>query len=309
MGEVIGWCGQRDVAQRISTLLFLRLPDMRLKTIKCVGAGPDGYMFPSAELDPVEMTFYVFGGWPSGVHPTSDLYRIRLTNYPLKWEKIDTQGAWPEPRNGAPMVFDQGRRRLILCGGDGGSIREFRPLRDCWQFDIATARWTKIPDSGQQPPARWHACMAVDQDSQKAYLFGGAGSKVRFDATFYELDLRTDTWRRLRTKGSAPPSLQGATLTFDETHRVLVLAGGLRHSGVGPATFSTVWVFDPATGQWDETDCGEDLRRRDHLGVYDPSTGNHILIGGRITSMVGNFYGKGSKAHLDVCVKVRPVAP
>jgi N-acetylneuraminic acid mutarotase len=148
--------------------------------------------------------------------------------------------------------------------------------------------------------------MAVAQDSRKAYLIGGAGDGA-FDPALYELDLQTDIWRRLATTGAAPPSFQGATLTFDQADHVLLLAGGLRHQGPGPATLSQVWIFDPATNQWDETDCGDPLRRRDHLGAYNPATGEHILIGGRVSTMVGNFYDRGTPVKMNVRIRVRRI--
>src|SRR6185437_7302641 len=250
LGEWLGWCGHSDVARNASALIYLRLPDVQLRMFKCIGAGPAS-TFPSAAIDFSQSTMYVFGGW-SELGPTNDLYRIALGAPMPHWEKIGPQGPLPSPRNGAPMVFDRVKRRLIVCGGDGGTNKDFRPLADRWQFDLATSLWKVLPDSGEAPPARWNGSMTVDPISQKAYLYGGAGLTMPVDDGLYELDLRSDTWRRLATTGSAPPALQGATLTFDDSQRVLLLAGGLRHSGVGPATLSQVWVFDPSINQWDE---------------------------------------------------------
>ena len=147
--------------------------------------------------------------------------------------------------------------------------------------------------------------MAVDQDAKKAYLFGGAGRKVPFDDRLYELDLATDVWHAVETTGDLPPSLQGASMTFDTKNHVIVLAGGLLHKGSGMGTMSSAWVFDPATNQWDLTDCGEALRRRDHLAAYDVATGQHILIGGRITAPVGNFYGRGKNPEGGITLVVQ----
>ena len=305
-GELLAWCGHRSPDTGESGLVRMRPPDPALKVFKCVGVGPEGFEFCSAEYVPARKTFYVFGGW--GDHgPTNELYRLDLTRRPWTWEKIDAKGTRPSGRNGAPLVFDAPRHRLIVCGRDGGTGKSFRPLADCWQFDIESNTWAPLPAVGVAPTARWHAAMALDPSRGKAYLFGGAGNGG-FDATLYELDLPTDAWRPVRTTGSPPPSLQGATFTFDSANGVLLLAGGLRHEAPGTATISTAWVFDPAVAQWDETDCGEDLRRRDHLGVYCRTTGEHLLIGGRISQTVGNFYDRGRIVSRDVKLKIRRVA-
>jgi hypothetical protein len=204
------------------------------------------------------------------------------------------------------MLFDPAANRLVMYGGDGGTSNAFSPLGDRWQFHFASQRWSRLPDSGCRPPARWHTSFALDQVKEKAYLFGGSGRRVRYDPSLYELDLRTDTWKRLQTSGSQPPSLQGATMTFDDARRVLVVAGGLKHLGLAPATLSKVWIFDPAVNQWDEIDGGEQLRRRDHLGAYDLVSGQHILVGGRVSNEVGNFFRRGVMAPVNVCIQILP---
>jgi N-acetylneuraminic acid mutarotase len=299
---MLAWCGHRNRAAGTSGLVYLRGADTALKIVKCAGVGPDGLEFSSAAFDPSSKTFYVFGGW-AAAGPSNEIFRISFAAAAPAWEKIDVKGTKPLPRNGAPMVLDALRKRLIICGGDTGTAHDFRPIADCWQFDLATATWAQLP-AAMQPSARWHAAMTVDPHTQKAYLFGGAGSP-ELDATLYELDLPTNTWRALTTTGSPPPSLQGATFTFDEENHVLVLAGGLRHKPPGPATMSQIWVYDPSTGQWDESDGGDDVRRRDHLGIYNPVTGEHLLIGGRVSETVGNFYERGSLVKVNVKFKIR----
>src|SRR5207248_376283 len=115
--------------------------------------------------------------------------------------------------------------------------------------------------------------------------------------------------QKLATTGSPPPSLQGASMTFDDKNHVVVLAGGLRHQGQGAATLSQVWVFDPSINQWDETDGGDAVRRRDHMAAYNAASGEHILFGGRVSQTVGNFYDRGVMAPSGARLTIQAALP
>jgi hypothetical protein len=240
---------------------------------------------------------YVFGGWKAnGVDPSDTLLSVDLSSPTPVWKRFPKTDPWPPGRNGAGFVFDSPRNRLIVLTGDSALDARgmFYPLDDVWQFDLTRRAWATIPASGPAPSKRWHAMVAIDNVGQKLYLIGGAGLGIAaFDRALYELDLTTDRWRRIAPTGAWPPSMQGATLTVDPVERALVLAGGLRHQPPGPATSADVWVFDIRAQTWQSFDGGDALRRRDHVAIYDPASGSHILLGGHVSRTLGNFYERG----------------
>jgi hypothetical protein len=180
----------------------------------------------------------------------------------------------------------------------------FHPLGDLWQFNLAQQAWSQIPPKGDAPPARWHPMFAIDEADAKLYVIGGAGVSPQFDRSLYELDLKTDTWRRLTARDSWPPSLQGATLTLDTSAHALVLAGGLRHQPPGPAMNSEIWVFDIASQNWQHFPGGDSSARRDHLAIYDPISKTHYLFGGQVSQTLGNFYERGQPVSDVLAIKL-----
>ena len=310
-GTLVGWNGHRTTGANEPILFTAPSPGLQSQFIRCAGNGPESATFSSSAWDAGNRTLLVFGGWTTTPDaPTADLWSLRSNAVEPVWSLLrGREATGPRPRNGAAAAYDAAKHRLVVFGGDGGpTSSSFTPLGDCWQFDTTMGQWAPIPPAGDVPSARWHASMVADNAAGKAYLIGGAGrSSGPDDDTLYEFDLRVDRWRRVAVTGSRPPSLQGATMTFDDANGVIVLAGGLRHSGWGAATFSDAWVFDPETAQWDRTDCGEVLRRRDHLGAYDPVGQSHLLIGGRVSSRVGDFYDRGTTVKAGVRLKVKRV--
>jgi len=168
------------------------------------------------------------------------------------------------------------------------------PLADLWRFDLSVGVWRQIEPTGDLPSPRWHCTVASHSPSRRAYIFGGAGiGPDCFDRSLWALDLDSYQWTRLQAEGEVPPSMQGATLSFDAEHNCLVLFGGLRHESPGDATMSSVWVFDLAASRWHCLEGGERLRRRDHVAVYDPCIKCHYVIGGQVTNDVANWYAPG----------------
>ena len=249
-GVLVGWAGHRTTDANEPVLFTARPPGLQSQYVRSAGTGPESATFSSSAWDAEHRTLLVFGGWTNTPDaPTAELWGLRFGPGEPTWallSKAEPKG--PRPRNGSAVAFDKAKHRLIVVGGDGGpTSSSFTPLGDCWQFDTTQGQWAPMPPTGDVPSAWWHAAMAVDEAAGKAYLIGGAGNSTDFDADLYELDLRTDRWRRVAVTGSPPPSQQGATLTYDEANGVFVLAGGLRHEGWGAATLSDAWVFDPKT--------------------------------------------------------------
>ncbi len=261
---------------------------------------PPGPLFmPCCAIDSKRDTLYLFGGWRMGAtSPEDGMWKVSLGASSPAWVRIDRKRSWPPARNGATMVYSESADSLVLFGGDGGPGRfGFTPLGDLWRFDVAGAEWSRVKPAGSPPPARWNQMMAIAEDGKRCYLFGGAGvgtgENEVFDRNIYELDLETWSWTRLKIEGTRPPSLQGATFTYDRKNEALLLAGGLRHRPPGPATCSDLWLFDLRARRWEMLPGNQLTTRRDHVAGYDPESGSHCMLGGRVSSQIGNFYDPG----------------
>lgn len=313
-GDLWMWGGASSVGINPATFSVLRTSrstaDLQIESRRCIGIPPQGALYPSMAIDLKRSDLYVFGGWPaSGTAPTDELYRVGLTAADRYWANVPQAGPSPTPRNGASLIYDAGADGLVLFGGDGGAPG-FQRLGDLWRFDLKTKLWKQVTPSGALPTARWHSMMAVDNGSHHAFMFGGAGLGAdRFDRALYDLDLSSDHWTRLPPGGVWPPSLQGSTMTYDSAHDLLVLTGGLRHERPGPGTSAEVWVFDRSVSQWSVLADDPQFQRRDHVAGYDPTTGNHYIVGGRVSQAVGNFYDQGPLVPSVVRLRITSVRP
>ncbi len=291
---------------RCRSLETISITGMQRETLAVAGNGPVHTAVGSMTLDDERSHLYLFGGWPYGAEmPSDQLHRVELDRKDLEWSPVRRQAPWPAARNGAGMVYDRKADCLLLFGGDaGGGVHSFTPLSDLWRFDLKTGEWSKIRPRGITPPARWHLMMTVDIEARRAFMFGGAGIGFQgLDNNLYALDLDTYRWQVVATTGDKPVSPQGGTLTYDTVNRALVLIGGLRHEGPGDATISSVWVFDTVNDSWEHHNGGDLIKRRDHVGVYDPLTRSHFCFGGKQTTEIGNWYSEGR--HLRNAVRVK----
>jgi hypothetical protein len=309
--QLILWSGLLPHFQFSAELFALSFDSRKLSILPAIGNTPQAVAFPCLAVDPKRRTGYVFGGWRRGaLWPSADMYRFDLATQQKAWELIPKNEPWPRARNGACMVADPEGRALVMFGGDGGfSLLGFWPLGDLWRYDLETGEWQRLKATGDLPPRRWHGMMTADTVARKAYLFGGAGrGRNALDRDLYELDLATWRWRVLNSAGHRPghrpPSMQGASLTLDVGERALVLVGGLRHQGPGPATNSDIWVYDLDNKFWERLPGTKGAQRRDHIASYDPTTRQHYLVGGRISRWVGNFYALGAPVQSVLSVRL-----
>src|SRR5262249_25588480 len=147
-------------------------------------------------------------------------------------ERVTAAKPRPKGRNGAALILDAKRNRLLLHGGDGGPNSEngFTPLDDLWEFSLSKHSWRRLQTAGVAPEPRWNHARAIDDRVGGAYLFGGAGyvgERIVRDNVIFNLNLDDLKGGRLECKGSAPTPVEGTSLTFDEQQGALLVAGGL----------------------------------------------------------------------------------
>jgi hypothetical protein len=161
----------------------------------------------SAVYDPHRDRMLVFGGI-TGVGTTprtlDDLWEFDLGT--RRWRRIlPGLGPVPKSRLGHGAIFDVKRDRMLVFSGQFFEGFAAENLRDLWQFDCASERWSRLPLLGAEtPPVSLDGSFLTD-GQHRGFAFGGwsgTGPPI-YNRDLYVLDLRTDVWRRL-------PDLNGA---------------------------------------------------------------------------------------------------
>lgn len=130
------------------------------------------------------------------------------------WTLLTTAG--PSPRYLASMVYDAGRQRVVLYGGESGVFPSNTVLSDTWEWD-GTA-WSRVATTG--PGTRVHQSMAYDRSRGRVVLYGGYNT-----ATNSELrdiwEWNGTTWTQQSATTAAELIARG--IGYDERANVLAL--------------------------------------------------------------------------------------
>jgi cysteine-rich repeat protein len=197
------------------------------------------------------------------------------------WIGVSADPAPPE-RRACAMTYDEGRRELVMFGGE---ISSFMKRSDTWtwrdrswteratgsarsyhamaydgigvlsfggnlnQADDQTARWDGTTWTELVPPAapapRAGHVMAFDPIRGKIVLFGGSvGVTQALAADTWEWDASTSTWTEVTTSPRPPPRREGA-MAWDPWRRRIVLFGGQS----GALSLDDTWEFDGTSWQ------------------------------------------------------------
>lgn len=139
-----------------------------------------------------------------------------------QWSQLKTAG--PSPRNGAAMVYDARRKRIVLYGGNGAS-------GETWI--LQGEHWREIKPALQE--GRFNAAMAFDEKQQIPIRFGGWNGNERVGDTWR---FANERWERLDIAG--PEARNHTAMVYDSKRQRLVLFGG--HEG--EIVFGDTWEFD-----------------------------------------------------------------
>jgi hypothetical protein len=185
------------------------------------GAGPEPRAESAAAYDPHRGRLVLFGGY----RRTAER-RERLGDTwewdGQRWEKVASSG--PSPRNGAVMMYDEVRRRIVLFGGSGGAA-------DTWEWDGRS--WEERPSGSV--PGRYNAAAAWVASARYGLRFGGWTGNGRAGDT-WRLDRAG--WHLLDLPGPEPRN--HAALAYDSRRSRAVLFGG--HDG--ERVFGDTWEWD-----------------------------------------------------------------
>jgi len=204
------------------------------------------------------------------------------------WQRRAQDGAAPDARSGAAMVFDPKRNKLVLFGGRAGSGYNFE---DTWELDPASGVWTNVSGAGSRPSARSQHGMVYQRSSGKILLFGGgrsdpyASDGVGVSVSLgdvWELDPETHVWTPLPAAG--PSARHDFGMVWDDARSRAVVFGGMQSdiAGASGVPKQDTWEYDPATGAWSERTLAgaKPSQRYAHAMAFDGSRKRVVLFGG-----------------------------
>lgn len=151
-------------------------PDSTWEKFSTEGSTPSARAEHTAVYD-YSNKMIVFGGYTiAGVVVSSETYTLDFSTSPASWAKLSTTGEIPA-RYGHSAVW--ANWRMVVFGGKDGSGEL---LNDSRELNLGTTNWSKIPVTGDKPPARWqHTAVWIPGEFPGGMLiFGGQGENEEY---------------------------------------------------------------------------------------------------------------------------------
>lgn len=152
---------------------------------------------------------------------------------------------------GSPL---QGKRELIMFGGETTHDSKARFYNDLFTYSIENNTWRKITSKNAPLPRSSHAMCA--HPSGIVLMFGGEFSSPK-QATFYHygdtwvLDADTKEWDKIDQK-KGPSARSGHRMCAWKNY--IVLHGGFRDLGTSTTYLNDMWLFDITTYKWTQAE-------------------------------------------------------
>jgi hypothetical protein len=240
------------------------------------GVPPKGRRGMSAVLDPIRHRLIVFGGYPGIVNlVNNEVLALNLGDVP-SWTAVA-----PSPRafDGATLIHDPLRRRLILFGGEvHDDVRVGIPtLNEVWSYSLDEQRWVSMNTGGFIPPLSG-ATAIYDPVRDRMIVHGGRPNGYPQNAV-YELSLGgLPVWHRLDPNGSGP-ARQFHSAIYDPVQDRMLIYGGTNESDrttgdvwalslSNDPTWTLVLPVDAVSGPGDSNG---------HSAVYDPARNTMVV--------------------------------
>ncbi|KAF8382230.1 hypothetical protein PRIPAC_71372 [Pristionchus pacificus] len=164
------------------------------------------------------------------------------------WRTLATKGRIPPARDGHSAVVHEGK--MIVFGGFEEQDQRFS--QETFIFDFATATWTEMATTGDRPAWRdFHTAVVIGDDM---FVFGGRcdimgqyhSTRDVYDEQMRALNLKTNRWRVVETKGSIPSGRRSHS-AFSYSSKMYVIGG---FNGALNEHYNDLYEFDPATEVW-----------------------------------------------------------
>jgi hypothetical protein len=186
---------------------------------------------------------------------------------------------------------------MLVFGGRyrEGSSGPYTLYDDVWALDLASLTWQPLAVAGAGPEARGNATAVLDASANELVVFGGntstSGLSFEPQNDVWALDLATNTWREVTTRGAAPKARLFHTATIDPVTRTLFVYGGGGENAFQGPFYDDLWKLDLATGAWEELDDGGAGAPRGRIWstiAFDAGASALVLFGGHDDGDVGN---------------------
>jgi len=267
--------------------------------LPAAGVRPSARVDGTIAYDGGSGSLYLFGGQDNAARNDLWTYRPREGS----WREISPAGAKPAPRWGHTLVFDSGRRRLILFGGQASGF-----FGDVWAFDIAAGVWTELAPNDRGPSRRYGHSGVYDPRGDRLVISHGFTNSGRFDDT-WSFDLASSTWRNITPGGARPLRRCLHHAAIDEGRNTMYLFGGCA-SGFGPCPLNDLWAFDLAANRWTEVTGAAKPPAREHYGrAFDSARGRLVLYGGSGAGLLNDTWEFDPRTAVWAAANVRGDAP
>ena len=176
-------------------------------------------------------------------------------------------GAWPDARSYHAAVYDAGRERLVVFGGNGPRGSYLDGAGAIWEWD-GTA-WTRFDAAGPGP--RDDASLVYDPVRHRVLLYGGRRDDITFD------DLWSWNGREWALLAAHGPGGRHLTMVgFDEARGELVVHGG--HEMEPDVLRGDTWIY--GTAGWRKATSPDHAAHFAGAMAFDPVSRSLILHGG-----------------------------
>jgi len=271
--------GKDDSEHTTNEVWALDLETRKWSQVATKGPQPQPREDHSVILDPVNDQLILFGG-DNG--PTiRDAWALSLSDN--RWTEI-TRDSTPA-RQDHTATYDPVRQRMIVIGGDEEST-------DVWALDLnrdsnGHGDWTRLATGEPNPGTRNLHAAAYDSRRDRIYVYAGRvrlGRRHRYLGDLWALDLKSERWTELDTKGSSPTAIVQTVLSYDPEADELIAFGGEvvvpRDGDISEYLTNSVWVLDLQRMTW-KARSPYPQPVYDHAGVFAPEYGGIILYGGQ----------------------------
>lgn len=183
---------------------------------------------------------WLFGG-TSAEGPLDELWRFDLATD--AWQRVETTGDRPSARFGHVAAWVDGIGLVIWSGQAGADFFD-----DLWAFDPDSERWSRLPDGGAPPAARYGSCAAIGPDG-RLWISHGFTDSGRFDDT-RAYDFAAGLWAEVMPTGERPIKRCLHDCLWTPDGRFLLYAGQTD----GQPALGDLWSFDPSSSVWTRQD-------------------------------------------------------
>jgi len=225
---------------------------------KVAVGGPSPRKWPAMAYDSQQARMILFGGREGVGRSGPSLNDTWMWDGKI-WRKLPHSG--PSGRDHHTLVYDSGRRKVVLFGGwDGRSV-----VGDTWEFD--GKGWKETAAKG--PDARAAHATTYDGKQGKVVLFGGRALDKFFEDTW---TWNGTEWEKQDSYGPVKRAFHG--MIYDGVRQRVLLFGGR----FGGELFDDTWVWDGKG--WERLSAPGPSKRLVYSMSYDWGRRQVVFFGG-----------------------------